>query len=99
MYVVGKDRRSDKVAEPAKGRGPATILDGGLGFVLVILTTALLAMVRDGFQQPEVLLVALAYAAVMLVVGRRRSWRVRDFVGRLRGTPSKTYREPDSDRR
>jgi uncharacterized membrane protein len=76
----------DKPAQPAARRSAGAILDGSLGFVLLILTTALLAMIRNGFQ-PEVLLIALAYAALMLLVARRHGWRMRDYIGRLRGAP------------
>lgn len=78
------NERSGKGAEPVERRSVGALLDGTLGFLLLILTTAVIAVIRDGFRQPEVLPIALVYAAVMLLVARRHTWRVRDYMRRLR---------------
>lgn len=81
------NQRSSKRPGRAERRGAGAILDGTLGFVVVILTLAFVAMTRNGFQ-PEVLLIALAYVAMMLLLARRHGWSVGSYVRRLRAAPT-----------
>lgn len=81
------NQRSGKRPRPAERRAAGAILDGTLGFVVVILTFTFITMIRNGFQR-EVWLVGLAYVAILLLFARRHGWSVGTYVRRLRSAPT-----------